>query len=314
MACPRNPKWSARCSTSAGRRRRGAFLRGTAAARRAHAGSRADRLALGSRGQESRRRDGRVAARRRCARSRRRRSRPRGVPHDRPACRRSALDRRISSFHIRGLGAGGARPRLDRRRAQRRRSPSSVRRARERRRSCARSPACCAAKRRHLSRRRVDSSQIAAAAPHRARRSGRRALRKHDRAAESSLCAARPRTQRRSRVRAAAAALHVENHLDRRPRQLSGGERQRASIARALLSDPLALLLDEPLAHLDPALRRSVRDEVIGVRRALRRSDSVRHARSRRSDERRRSRCGAHRRANRRRRRAAARLRLLREA
>jgi len=72
-----------------------------------------------------------------------------------------------------------------------------------------------------------------------------------------------------ARIRAAAQTLHVQSKLDRRPRQLSGGERQRASIARALLSDPAALLLDEPLAHVDPSLRRSVRDAVIGVRQSF---------------------------------------------
>lgn len=83
---------------------------------------------------------------------------------------------------------------------------------------------------------------------------------------ENLRFALRGRDRTGERLAETATALHVAEHLDRRPRKLSGGERQRASIARALLSDPLALLLDEPLAHLDPALRRSVRDEVIGVR------------------------------------------------
>jgi multiple sugar transport system ATP-binding protein len=61
------------------------------------------------------------------------------------------------------------------------------------------------------------------------------------------------------RIAQTAQNLGIAAHLKKRPAALSAGERQRASLARAVLSDPRVLLLDEPLAHLEPALRAHVR-------------------------------------------------------
>ncbi len=61
------------------------------------------------------------------------------------------------------------------------------------------------------------------------------------------------------RIEAAAHDLGIAMHLQKRPGELSAGERQRASLARAVLSDPRVLLLDEPLSHLEPSLRSQVR-------------------------------------------------------
>ena len=63
------------------------------------------------------------------------------------------------------------------------------------------------------------------------------------------------------------AALEIERLLGRRTHALSGGERKRVSMARALLSDPALLLLDEPLSGVDTALASRILDYLICVRR-----------------------------------------------
>lgn len=67
------------------------------------------------------------------------------------------------------------------------------------------------------------------------------------------------KAQRRARVEDALARVGLGGFHDRDPATLSGGQRARASLMRALLAEPLALLLDEPFAKLDMALRAQFR-------------------------------------------------------
>jgi multiple sugar transport system ATP-binding protein len=64
------------------------------------------------------------------------------------------------------------------------------------------------------------------------------------------------------RVRHAAEVLGLEAFLDRRPRALSGGQRQRVAMGRAIVREPKAFLMDEPLSNLDAKLRVQMRAEI----------------------------------------------------
>src|SRR5581483_8697709 len=71
------------------------------------------------------------------------------------------------------------------------------------------------------------------------------------------------------RVDEVAAILELTDLLDRRPSQLSGGQRQRVAMGRAIVREPNAYLMDEPLSNLDAKLRVQMRTEIAGLQQRL---------------------------------------------
>jgi multiple sugar transport system ATP-binding protein len=78
-----------------------------------------------------------------------------------------------------------------------------------------------------------------------------------------------PKEEIDTRVRKAAAILELESNLDRKPGQLSGGQRQRVAMGRAIVRQPAAFLMDEPLSNLDAKLRVQMRAEIAALQREL---------------------------------------------
>jgi multiple sugar transport system ATP-binding protein len=72
-----------------------------------------------------------------------------------------------------------------------------------------------------------------------------------------------------SKVGDAAKILDLEQHLERKPANLSGGQRQRVAMGRAIVRDPKAFLMDEPLSNLDAKLRVQMRTEVSRIQQRL---------------------------------------------
>jgi multiple sugar transport system ATP-binding protein len=78
-----------------------------------------------------------------------------------------------------------------------------------------------------------------------------------------------PKAEIDRRVRNAAEVLGLEAFLKRKPRALSGGQRQRVAMGRAIVREPAAFLMDEPLSNLDAKLRVQMRAEVSRLQRSL---------------------------------------------
>ena len=78
-----------------------------------------------------------------------------------------------------------------------------------------------------------------------------------------------PKDERDEQAEEAAEIMQIEELLDKYPGELSGGQRQRAALARTIVQDPLAFLMDEPLSDLDAKLKVEIRKEIQRVHRRL---------------------------------------------
>jgi multiple sugar transport system ATP-binding protein len=78
-----------------------------------------------------------------------------------------------------------------------------------------------------------------------------------------------PRKEIRERVEQTAQVLGITEHLKRKPKMLSGGQRQRVAMGRAIVREPQAFLMDEPLSNLDAKLRMQMRAEISRLQREL---------------------------------------------